>query len=88
MATPHVAGCWAILKAAKPSAGVQEIEAALKAIWENEAQLAPIHPMLKEWTRDRARCERVYVPPTVRFQEKWRLALTLLRRARAAGRRR
>src|SRR5882672_580218 len=21
----------------------------------------------KEWTRDRARCERVYVPPTIRF---------------------
>jgi SRSO17 transposase len=39
----------------------------------------------KEWTRDRARCERVSVPPTVHFQEKWRLALTLLRRARAAG---
>ena len=39
----------------------------------------------KEWTRDRARCERVDVPTDVRFQEKWRLALTLLRRARAAG---
>jgi SRSO17 transposase len=39
----------------------------------------------KEWTRDRRRCERVSVPGTVRFQEKWRLALTLLRRARAAG---
>jgi SRSO17 transposase len=39
----------------------------------------------KEWTRDRARCERVSVPPTIRFQEKWRLALTLVRRARAAG---
>lgn len=39
----------------------------------------------QEWTRDRARCERVYVPPTIRFQEKWRLAITLLRRARAAG---
>jgi SRSO17 transposase len=39
----------------------------------------------KEWTRDRDRCERVYVPPTIRFQEKWRLALTLVRRARAAG---
>jgi len=39
----------------------------------------------KEWTRDRARCDRVRVPPDVRFQEKWRLALTLLRRARAAG---
>lgn len=39
----------------------------------------------QEWTRDRARCARVHVPPDVRFQEKWRLALTLLRRARAAG---
>lgn len=39
----------------------------------------------KEWTRDRARCARGQVPPTVFFQEKWRLALTLLRRARAAG---
>jgi SRSO17 transposase len=39
----------------------------------------------KEWTRDRARCARVHVPADVRFQEKWRLALTLLRRARAAG---
>ena len=39
----------------------------------------------KAWTRDAARCARVDVPTTVRFQEKWRLALTLLRRARAAG---
>ena len=38
----------------------------------------------KEWTRDAARRARVDVPTTVRFQEKWRLALTLLRRARAA----
>lgn len=39
----------------------------------------------KEWTRDRIRCDRVFLPPTIRFQEKWRLALTLVRRARAAG---
>jgi SRSO17 transposase len=39
----------------------------------------------KEWTRDRARCDRVGVPASVHFHEKWRLALTLLRRARAAG---
>jgi SRSO17 transposase len=39
----------------------------------------------KEWTRDRARCARVGIPPTVHFQEKWRLASTLVRRARAAG---
>lgn len=39
----------------------------------------------QEWTRDRDRCARVFVPPTIHFQEKWRLALTLIRRARAAG---
>src|SRR2546430_12230886 len=27
----------------------QVVEAALKALWENDGQLAPIHPMLKEW---------------------------------------
>ena len=39
----------------------------------------------KEWTRDRGRCARARVPTPIHFQEKWRLALTLLRRARAAG---
>jgi SRSO17 transposase len=39
----------------------------------------------QEWTRDRARRARVSVPETVHFHEKWRLALTLLRQARAAG---
>lgn len=39
----------------------------------------------KDWTRDAVRRTRVGIPPTVFFQEKWRLALTLLRRARAAG---
>jgi SRSO17 transposase len=39
----------------------------------------------KDWTRDPARRTRAGIPTTVHFQEKWRLALTLLRRARAAG---
>ena len=38
----------------------------------------------KDWTRDAARRTRAGIPPTVHFQEKWRPALTLLRRARAA----
>jgi SRSO17 transposase len=37
------------------------------------------------WTTDPARCAAARIPPRVRFQEKWRLALTLVRRTRAAG---
>jgi SRSO17 transposase len=38
----------------------------------------------EEWLTPEARA-RVRIPATVRFQEKWRLALTLLRQIRAAG---
>jgi len=38
----------------------------------------------EEWLTPEAR-QRARIPPTIRFQEKWRLALTLLRQARAAG---
>lgn len=37
------------------------------------------------WSTDPARRTTTRIPASVRFQEKWRLALTLLRRARAAG---
>jgi SRSO17 transposase len=37
------------------------------------------------WIADPARRLASRIPASVRFQEKWRLALTLLRRARAAG---
>lgn len=37
------------------------------------------------WTTDPPRRAAAQIPATVRFQEKWRLALTLLRRTRAAG---
>ncbi len=36
------------------------------------------------WLSSESR-QRARIPPTVRFQEKWRLALTLLRQIRAAG---
>jgi SRSO17 transposase len=39
----------------------------------------------EEWTTDPARAAVTRIPPTVGFQEKWRLALTLMRRTRAAG---
>jgi SRSO17 transposase len=38
----------------------------------------------EEWLRAEAR-QRARIPDTVRFQEKWRLALALLRQIRAAG---
>ena len=38
-----------------------------------------------EWTRDPARCAAARIPTTLTFQEKWRLALALVRRSRAAG---
>jgi SRSO17 transposase len=37
------------------------------------------------WTTDRARRAAAQIPATTQFQEKWRLALTLVRRTRAAG---
>jgi hypothetical protein len=46
------------------------VEAALKALWDNESQLAPLHPMLREWTRDRAVGLDVtipYHPAAIRF---------------------
>ena len=38
----------------------------------------------EEWLTPEAR-QRARIPATIRFQEKWRLALTLLRQVRAAG---
>jgi TRAP transporter TAXI family solute receptor len=46
------------------------VEAALKTIWENTDKLAPIHPLFKEWTRERAVDHEAtipYHPGAVRF---------------------
>jgi TRAP transporter TAXI family solute receptor len=46
------------------------VEAALKAVWEGGAELAPIHPLFKEWTQDRAVDADVtipYHPGAIRF---------------------
>ncbi|MBI4590171.1 MAG: hypothetical protein HY725_15160, partial [Candidatus Rokubacteria bacterium] len=46
------------------------IESALKAIWENVEKLPPLHPVFKEWTRERAATADVtmpYHPAAIRF---------------------
>lgn len=46
------------------------VEAALKAIWENVDQLPPLHPIFREWTRERAVTPDVtipYHPGAIRF---------------------
>jgi len=46
------------------------VEAALKAIWENVQMLPPLHPIFKEWTRERAVDPDVtipYHPGAIRF---------------------
>lgn len=44
------------------SASDQVVTAILKAIWDNEEKLKPIHPGFKEWTRDRAASTDVTIP--------------------------
>lgn len=46
------------------------VEAALKGIWENVDKLPPIHPIFREWTRERAVSAEVtipYHPAAIRF---------------------
>jgi len=39
----------------------------------------------QEWAQDADRRERAGIPPSIRFREKWRIALTHIRQVRAAG---
>jgi TRAP transporter TAXI family solute receptor len=46
------------------------VETALKALYDHNAELAPVHPMLKEWTRERGADADVtipYHPGAIRF---------------------
>lgn len=46
------------------------VEAVLKAIWENAEKLPPLHPIFREWTRERAATADVtipYHPGAIRF---------------------
>jgi len=46
------------------------VEGTLRSIWDNVDKLAPIHPIFKEWTRERAVTTEMtipYHPAAVRF---------------------
>lgn len=54
----------------------QVITGVLKAVWENLEKLSPIHPIFKEWTRDRAVASDVtmpYHPAAVQFYKEQKL---------------
>jgi TRAP-type uncharacterized transport system substrate-binding protein len=40
----------------------QVVASVLRAIWDNVEKLAPLHPILKEWTRERAVDPDVTIP--------------------------
>ena len=44
------------------AASDQVVTAILKAIWDNEEKLKPIHPGFREWTRDRAASADITIP--------------------------
>lgn len=83
---PHSVGvarqyCGALGKVANCQVAVTAALWAAQQAWPLGVQLyLPV-----EWVTDAARRTRVHVPARVRFHEKWRLALTLLRRVRASG---
>ena len=83
---PHSVGvarqyCGALGKVANCQVAVTAVLWAKQRAW-------PVGALLylpETWTSDLARRAAARIPTTVLFHEKWRLALTLVRRARAAG---
>jgi SRSO17 transposase len=83
---PHSVGvarqyCGALGKVANCQVAVTAALWASQRVWPMGVALY----LPQAWTSDPARRARTQIPAGVGFQEKWRLALTLLRRTRAAG---
>ena len=58
------------------AASDQVVSGVLKAVWDNLEKLVPIHPIFKEWTRDRAVAPDVtmpYHPTAVQFYKEHKL---------------
>jgi uncharacterized protein len=58
------------------AAADQIVASSLKAIWENLEKLSPVHPIFKEWTRDRAVAPDItmpYHPAAVQFYKDQKL---------------
>jgi SRSO17 transposase len=73
--------CGALGKVANCQVAVTAVLWAGQRAW----PLGALPYLPEEWTNDRPRCAAAGVPRTIRFQPKWQLALTLVRRARASG---
>jgi TRAP transporter TAXI family solute receptor len=58
------------------AAAEQVVAGVLKAVWDNLEKLSPVHPIFKEWTRDRAVATDVtmpYHPAAVQFYKEQKL---------------
>ena len=83
---PHSVGvarqyCGAVGKVANCQVAVTAVLWTGQRAWPMGAALY----LPEAWTDDPTRCAAARIPATVAFQEKWRLALTLVRQTRAAG---
>lgn len=48
--------------ASHKGASDQVVTAILKAVWDNEEKLKPVHPVFREWTRERAATAEITIP--------------------------
>ena len=73
--------CGALGKTANCQVAVSTIVVAEGLSWPTSMELY----LPRDWTDDLDRCAQAGIPPTVRFQEKWRIGLRHIRQVRASG---